>query len=415
MAEVGRRVVSGPAYWGRAVNGGWPGGQHSGEAGLKNVKLVGTSSKQICVKGYEHLPLKLEGRSTNQQAGVKREWILAQQDVGRGLEKNAQRYPVKSVRQHAVFLELANGRFRDNAPSLGGGQRGSMGKQEQELLSMFGWPWDTTTDYYCCFVMPSSLQSLTTAKVDKDSAQTPRDAAVNGTPYTNPSAAFKECTTIPCKYLRASPSTIALFPCVVHQISFNRVYSTNSSRGWNNGSHKAPLFRSHTAYYDILGVAGSATQSEIKTAYYRQSFLYHPDRNSGNRQSADRFSEITEAYHILGSVTLRKKYDRGILSLEDVRSAGKPSERKEGPAMAKRAQTTSSSHYSPSKPVFDFDEFYRAHYGEQLERERLMRWMREQQRLKRQKLNEKWQLSKLTDISAIMFLCAAIIIFFNVN
>uniref|UniRef100_A0A3B3DI57 J domain-containing protein n=1 Tax=Oryzias melastigma TaxID=30732 RepID=A0A3B3DI57_ORYME len=44
------------------------------------------------------------------------------------------------------------------------------------------------------------------------------------------------------------------------------------------------LHRSRTAYYDILRVSPSATQSQVKTAYYKQSFVYHPDKNPGSKE-----------------------------------------------------------------------------------------------------------------------------------
>uniref|UniRef100_A0A8C4S5K7 J domain-containing protein n=1 Tax=Erpetoichthys calabaricus TaxID=27687 RepID=A0A8C4S5K7_ERPCA len=46
------------------------------------------------------------------------------------------------------------------------------------------------------------------------------------------------------------------------------------------------MVKSKTAYYDILQVTPSATQAQIKTAYYKQSFLYHPDRNAGSEEAA---------------------------------------------------------------------------------------------------------------------------------
>uniref|UniRef100_A0A8B9BN42 DnaJ homolog subfamily C member 30, mitochondrial n=1 Tax=Anser brachyrhynchus TaxID=132585 RepID=A0A8B9BN42_9AVES len=77
--------------------------------------------------------------------------------------------------------------------------------------------------------------------------------------------------------------------------------------------------------YEVLGVPPTATQAQIKTAYYEQSFRYHPDRNAGSAAAAERFAAVSEAYLVLGSAALRRKYDRGVLSREDVRGAPKPS------------------------------------------------------------------------------------------
>uniref|UniRef100_A0A8C1MD26 J domain-containing protein n=1 Tax=Cyprinus carpio TaxID=7962 RepID=A0A8C1MD26_CYPCA len=75
-----------------------------------------------------------------------------------------------------------------------------------------------------------------------------------------------------------------------------------------------PLYKSKSAYYDILEVSPTATHVQIKTAYYKQSFIYHPDKNAGSEEAAFRFSQISEAYSVLGNKALRRKYDRGILS-----------------------------------------------------------------------------------------------------
>lgn len=63
--------------------------------------------------------------------------------------------------------------------------------------------------------------------------------------------------------------------------------------------------------YARLGLLRSATQIEIKNAYYKLSKLYHPDKNSGCRTSAIKFREITEAYEILGNPRSRQTYDSG--------------------------------------------------------------------------------------------------------
>src|ERR1700730_13171528 len=61
-------------------------------------------------------------------------------------------------------------------------------------------------------------------------------------------------------------------------------------------------------YYKILGVAKSADEKAIKTAYRRQAREYHPDVSKG-KDSAARFQEISEAYEVLGDSEKRKRYD----------------------------------------------------------------------------------------------------------
>uniref|UniRef100_A0A3B3UWH9 J domain-containing protein n=1 Tax=Poecilia latipinna TaxID=48699 RepID=A0A3B3UWH9_9TELE len=67
-----------------------------------------------------------------------------------------------------------------------------------------------------------------------------------------------------------------------------------------------PLYKTKTGYYDVLEVPTTATKAQIKTAYYKQSFAFHPDRNPGSAEATDRFSEISEAYTVLGDKVLRK-------------------------------------------------------------------------------------------------------------
>lgn len=52
-------------------------------------------------------------------------------------------------------------------------------------------------------------------------------------------------------------------------------------------------------YYEILGVARNAPESEIKKAYRQLALQYHPDRNPGNKEAEEKFKEASEAYEVL--------------------------------------------------------------------------------------------------------------------
>lgn len=52
--------------------------------------------------------------------------------------------------------------------------------------------------------------------------------------------------------------------------------------------------------YTILGITATATQAEIKAAYRKLIFQWHPDRNPGNETEAnERSKKIIAAYTIL--------------------------------------------------------------------------------------------------------------------
>lgn len=71
--------------------------------------------------------------------------------------------------------------------------------------------------------------------------------------------------------------------------------------------------------YQILGVARSADDAEIKKAYRKRAKDLHPDRNRDDPKAQDRFSELNGAYEILGDETKRKQFDRG-----EIDGEGKP-------------------------------------------------------------------------------------------
>ncbi|MDD4170413.1 MAG: J domain-containing protein [Desulfotomaculaceae bacterium] len=62
-------------------------------------------------------------------------------------------------------------------------------------------------------------------------------------------------------------------------------------------------------YYKVLGVEKTADAKAIKKAYRGLARRYHPDANPGDKQSEERFKEISEAYEVLSDPEKRKKYD----------------------------------------------------------------------------------------------------------
>jgi len=127
-----------------------------------------------------------------------------------------------------------------------------------------------------------------------------------------------------------------------------------------------PQFRSHTFFYDVLGVTPKATHAQIKAAFYKLSKKYHPDSNPEGG-SVDKFHEISEAYEVLGNHLNRKRYDRGLFNPTDHRS---------GQAASKNVEDATDTSFRPRNykrrgPIvtgrtkhYDFDTYYKEHYGE---------------------------------------------------
>ena len=63
-------------------------------------------------------------------------------------------------------------------------------------------------------------------------------------------------------------------------------------------------------FYKVLGVARSASEKDIKSAYRKLARKYHPDVNPGDKQAEDKFKEIGEAYEVLSDPEKRRKYDQ---------------------------------------------------------------------------------------------------------
>jgi molecular chaperone DnaJ len=63
-------------------------------------------------------------------------------------------------------------------------------------------------------------------------------------------------------------------------------------------------------YYEVLGVAKTATEAEMKSAFRKLAMQFHPDRNPGDHEAEVKFKELNEAYQTLSDGQKRAAYDR---------------------------------------------------------------------------------------------------------
>ena len=68
-------------------------------------------------------------------------------------------------------------------------------------------------------------------------------------------------------------------------------------------------------YYEVLGVAKTATADELKKAYRKKAIQYHPDRQQDKteaekKEAEEKFKEAAEAYEVLSNPDKRARYDQ---------------------------------------------------------------------------------------------------------
>lgn len=63
-------------------------------------------------------------------------------------------------------------------------------------------------------------------------------------------------------------------------------------------------------YYEVLGIARSASDKEIAAAYRKLAIRHHPDKNQGDADAVKLFKEAAEAFEVLSDGDKRSRYDR---------------------------------------------------------------------------------------------------------
>ena len=74
--------------------------------------------------------------------------------------------------------------------------------------------------------------------------------------------------------------------------------------------------------YQVLGIARTASQDEIKTAYRRLAKKLHPDLNPGRPEIERQFKDVASAYDLLSDPAKRGRFDRGEIDASGAEQRG---------------------------------------------------------------------------------------------
>lgn len=101
--------------------------------------------------------------------------------------------------------------------------------------------------------------------------------------------------------------------------------------------------------------------------------IYHPDKNKDDVSAGDKFREISEAYEVLGNYRLKKLYDKGILHTSGDKyqhhaSTAEEDDNDPTTRFYKARMNKESRTATGRTPIYDFDEWTNAHYGEERKR-----------------------------------------------
>ncbi|WP_354432604.1 J domain-containing protein [Martelella mangrovi] len=108
--------------------------------------------------------------------------------------------------------------------------------------------------------------------------------------------------------------------------------------------------------YQLLGVAKTASQDEIKKAYRQLAKKLHPDLNPGDAAKAEQFSQVTAAYDLLSDPEKRRRFDAGEIDINQ-------QERPERQYYRAHAEADPSARYEFEGGFDDLGEFFARAFG----------------------------------------------------
>lgn len=112
---------------------------------------------------------------------------------------------------------------------------------------------------------------------------------------------------------------------------------TRSIPAQHRSFHTTKLLSQEKSHYQTLGVEPTVSRADLKKRFYALSKEVHPDVNKSPNAS-ERFSEVSEAYTILGNEEKRRKYDREVMP-RFTKTRSRSSEKQSGTYAGSRAPT----------------------------------------------------------------------------
>jgi len=156
--------------------------------------------------------------------------------------------------------------------------------------------------------------------------------------------------------------------------------------------------KSSKNHYDTLKITPNATYNEIKSAYYKLTLQYHPDKNK-SEYAKEKFHDISEAYEILGNYESRKNYDQHMRIHKPVQPSVTSTTARYNTVYKKKV------HHGPTS-MYNFDAWIKAHYEWQMDITNVMKKRRQQMMTLKRENTE----SKIGSILEIVFLIIIFII-----